>query len=54
MSLAIAVVTNLECELETHIQVGEIAAEMKKYAKSFSRSTFAVDRRRDYERSKTI
>ncbi len=48
MSLAIAVVTNLECELENHVQIGEIAAEMKRYAKSFSRSTFAVDRRRVY------
>ncbi len=48
MSLAIAVVTNLECKLENHVQIGEIAAEMKRYAKSFSRSTFAVDRRRVY------
>jgi diguanylate cyclase (GGDEF)-like protein len=48
MTLAIAVVTNLECEMENHVQVGEIAAEMKRYAKSFSRSTFAVNRRMDY------
>jgi hypothetical protein len=27
--------------------VGEIAAEMKNYAKSFSRSVFVVDRRKD-------
>jgi GGDEF domain-containing protein len=46
MTLAIAVVTNQNRRLLNHIQVGEIAAEMKKYAKSFSRSIFAVDRRR--------
>jgi diguanylate cyclase (GGDEF)-like protein len=46
MTLAIAVVTNKNRRLLNHIQVGEIAAEMKKYAKSFSRSIFAVDRRR--------
>jgi len=46
MTLAIAVVTNQNRQLQNHIQVGEIAAEMKKYAKSFSRSIFVVDRRR--------
>ncbi|MGQ9645157.1 MAG: diguanylate cyclase [Thermodesulfobacteriota bacterium] len=46
MTLAIAVVTNQNRQLLNHIQVGEIAAEMKKYAKSFSRSMFAVDRRK--------
>jgi len=46
MTLAIAVVTNQNRRLQNHIQVGEIAAEMKKYAKSFSRSIFVVDRRR--------
>jgi diguanylate cyclase (GGDEF)-like protein len=46
MTLAIAVVTNQNRQLLNHIQVGEIAAEMKKYAKSFPRSIFAVDRRK--------
>jgi diguanylate cyclase (GGDEF)-like protein len=46
MTLGIAVVTNQNRRLQNHIQVGEIAAEMKKYAKSFSRSIFVVDRRR--------
>ena len=46
MTLAIAVVTNQNRRLLNHIQVGEIAAEMKKYAKSFPRSIFAVDRRK--------
>jgi diguanylate cyclase (GGDEF)-like protein len=46
MTLAIAVVTNQNRRLLNHIQVGEIAAEMKKYTKSFPRSMFAVDRRK--------
>ncbi len=47
MTIGIAVVTNQHRELKNHIQVGEIAAEMKNYAKSFSRSIFVVDRRKD-------
>jgi len=46
MTLAIAVVTNQHRRLLNHIQVGEIAAEMKKYVKSFPRSMYAVDRRK--------
>ncbi len=47
MTLAIAVVTNQHHRLQNHVQVGEIAAELKTYAKSFSRSIFVVDRRKD-------
>lgn len=47
MTLAIAVVTSQNRRLRNHIQVGEIAAELKKYAKSFARSIFVVDRRGD-------
>jgi hypothetical protein len=47
MTLAIAVVTNQNYRLQNHIRVGEIAAELKKYAKSFSHSIFVVDRRRE-------
>jgi len=47
MTIAIAVVTNQYRVLQNHVQVGEIAAEMKNYAKSFSRSIFVVDRRKD-------
>ena len=47
MTMAISVVTNRYYPLQNHIQVAEIAAEMKNYAKSFSRSTFVVDRRGD-------
>jgi len=34
MTIAISVVTNHYCPLQNHIQVGEIAAELKSYAKS--------------------
>ncbi len=47
MTLAIAVVTNQHQKLENHVKVGEIAAELKNYAKSFSRSIFVVDRRKE-------
>lgn len=47
MTVSIAVVTNQQRKLKSHIQVGEIAAELKTYAKSFSRSTYVVDRRRN-------
>lgn len=47
MTLGIAVVTNERRPLQNHIEVGEIAAELKKYAKSFSRSIFVVDRRKE-------
>jgi GGDEF domain-containing protein len=45
MTMAISVVTNQYCSLQNHIQVAEIAADVKNYAKSFSHSTFVVDRR---------
>jgi GGDEF domain-containing protein/CHASE3 domain sensor protein len=45
MTVAIAVVSNESRILENHIQVGEIAAELKNYAKSFSKSTCIVDKR---------
>jgi len=47
MTMAISVVTNQYCPLRNHVQVGEIAAEVKNYAKSLSRSTFVVDQRGD-------
>ncbi len=47
MTLAIAVVTSRNGDLKNHVQVGEIAAELKSYAKSFPRSMFVVDRRRE-------
>lgn len=47
MTVAIAVVSNESRMLENHIQVGEIAAELKNYAKSFSQSTYIVDKRKE-------
>jgi diguanylate cyclase (GGDEF)-like protein len=47
MTLAIAVVTNQYHRLQNHVQVGEIAAELKNFAKSFSHSIFVVDRRKN-------
>ncbi len=44
-SISIAVVTNTKREFINYIQFGEIAAEMKEYAKSFSGSVCKVDNR---------
>jgi GGDEF domain-containing protein/CHASE3 domain sensor protein len=46
MTISIAVVTNLHKQLTSTIEVGEIAAELKEYAKSISGSVYVVDRRR--------
>ncbi len=47
MTMAIAVVTNQLHSLKSHIQIGEIAAELKNYAKSFSHSMLVVNRRKE-------
>jgi GGDEF domain-containing protein len=44
-SISIAVVTNTKRKFINYIQFGEIAAEMKEYAKSFSGSVCKVDNR---------
>ena len=46
-SLSIAVVTNLKRLLTSHIEYGEVAAELKEYAKSKPGSNWVVDRRRN-------
>jgi diguanylate cyclase (GGDEF)-like protein len=46
MTVSIGVVTNKKRQLEHVVQVGEIAAEVKNYAKSKPGSLFYVDRRR--------
>jgi diguanylate cyclase (GGDEF)-like protein len=51
MTMAISVVTNQHCRLQNHVQVGEIAAEVKNYAKSFSHSIFVADRRNAFIRA---
>lgn len=44
-SLSVAVVSNQTHQLENHIMVGEIAAEIKKRAKAISGSAIIIDRR---------
>lgn len=46
MTVSIAVVTNQHRELTDPVQVGEIAAELKEYAKSIPGSIYVVDKRR--------
>jgi len=46
MTISIAVVTNQQRELIDPVQVGEIAAELKEYAKSIHGSIYVVDKRR--------
>ena len=48
-SISIAVVTNANRKLENHIQFGEIAADLKEYAKSMDGSVYVVDHRRNDE-----
>ncbi len=45
-TVSIAVVTNTNTRFESHLEVSEIAAELKEYAKTFPRSLYVVDRRR--------
>ncbi|MCX7710211.1 MAG: response regulator [Clostridia bacterium] len=45
ISISIAIVSNERRELESHIQVAEIAAELKKKAKAASGSVYVKDRR---------
>ena len=47
MSISIAIVTNEHREIGHHAMIAQIAAELKKYAKSFEGSIYVKDRRRD-------
>ncbi len=46
MTISIAVVTNQKRPLSSPAQIAETAAQLKNYAKSFSKSLFVVDQRR--------
>ncbi|MCE1245211.1 MAG: response regulator [Firmicutes bacterium] len=46
MSISISIVTNEHREITHHAKVAQIAAELKKYAKSFEGSVFVKDRRK--------
>jgi GGDEF domain-containing protein len=47
MTMSIAVVTNERREITSPMQVAEVAAQLKKYAKSFPKSVFVIDQRRE-------
>ena len=46
LSISVAVVSNENRKIDNHWKVSEIAAELKKYAKTFPGSIFVKDRRR--------
>ena len=46
MTISIAVVTNQNRRFTNHLEVGELAAELKEYAKTYQRSIFVTDQRR--------
>jgi diguanylate cyclase (GGDEF)-like protein len=50
VTISIAVVTNQSREISNHLEIGEIAAELKEYAKSIGGSVFVVDHRRKTKR----
>ena len=45
LTISIGVVSNAKRKLQSHIHVAEIATEMKNFAKTFSGSTFKIDKR---------
>jgi diguanylate cyclase (GGDEF)-like protein len=47
VTLSIAIVTNQQRTFDSHIEVGEVAAELKEYAKGIRGSLYVVDQRRD-------
>jgi diguanylate cyclase (GGDEF)-like protein len=50
VTISIAVVTNQSRTISNHLEIGEIAAELKEYAKSIEGSVFVVDHRRRSDR----
>jgi len=50
VTISIAVVTNQSRNISNHLEIGEIAAELKEYAKSIEGSVFVVDHRRKAKR----
>jgi diguanylate cyclase (GGDEF)-like protein len=48
MSISLAIVTNEKREINTYVEVGDIAAEVKKKLKSMQGSNYFLDRRADY------
>lgn len=52
MTISISALNSVNSYVENYIEVGEIIAELKKYAKSFPKSNLVVDRRGGKKRSK--
>jgi len=52
MTVSIAVVTNQKKKFRHYVQVGEIAAELKNYAKSIPGSLYIVDRRKSNSKNR--
>jgi diguanylate cyclase (GGDEF)-like protein len=52
MTISISVLNSEKSYVENYIEVGEIIAELKKYAKSFAKSNIVIDRRGGKKRSK--
>ncbi len=48
MTMSIAVVTNRDGRVTNHIETGEVAAEIKEYAKRLPGSNYVVDRRSEH------
>ncbi|RMG01894.1 MAG: sensor domain-containing diguanylate cyclase, partial [Nitrospirae bacterium] len=53
VTVSIAVVTNTERSFSNHIEVGEVAADLKEYAKSIPGNVYVIDRRRGKPRADT-
>ena len=52
ITISISALDSVKSYVENYIQVGEIIAELKKYAKTFPKSNLVVDRRGGIKRSK--
>jgi diguanylate cyclase (GGDEF)-like protein len=50
MTISLAIVTNAKREIDSHIEVGEIAAEVKKKLKTMPGSNYFLDRRSEVPR----
>jgi len=46
LSVSIGVVTNLHRKIKSHIHAAEVATEMKNFSKTFSGSSFKIDKRK--------
>jgi hypothetical protein len=46
MTISIAVVTNQMRAITSPVQVAQVAAQLKQYAKTFPRSVYIIDQRR--------